>query len=353
MDGLSLKLIRSFSEDQKLLNFDFLIKNSVIGKISSFRPNYNLSLINSALTGLRPFNFRYHTDYKYKFYEKSPALDIFPKYIFFRNSTLFKITSIYKKKSNTEYMDSLYSHYRSNGKNAISVMTPLRLPNYSIRQLKRKSLYIKLFSDIVSPIKNNRKISILNKAFFMDDYIKNYIPVLKDKDIHYANIRLPGMGIVSRMFYQYSIPEIFGNIENEDVKRYGRILENYYEFYDTIIGTLISSTGENEMLVILSFFEYEPLPVWRRILVNLFNKKDIERYVYSPFSRGTIIMFDRNNIKPGYNLKQVSISDIYPTLLYYSGFQLSKNLKGEVIKEIFTSDFLLNNPIDFVSTETP
>lgn len=352
MDGLSQNLIRTFSEDQKLLNFDFLIKNGVIGKISSYRPNYNISLINSALTGKNPYKFRSHSDYKYKFSELSPEFDIFPKYIFFRNSTIFKLSTIYRKKNNDEYIDNLNTHYSLNGKKAITMLTPLRFPSYSVKSLKRKSLYIKLFSNIITPSDNGKnKISILNKSFFIDDYIKNYIPILKDSDIYYSNIRFPGMGIVSRMFYQYSLPDIFGDVKEADIKKYGRILESYYEFYDTIIGTLISSTGEDELLVVLSFFEYEPLPVWRRILVNFFNKKDTKRYVYSPFSKGTILMYERNNLKKGYNFKSISISDIYPTLLYYSGFQLSKNLNGEVIKEIFTDDFILNNPIEIVSSQ--
>jgi len=45
-------------------------------------------------------------------------------------------------------------------------------------------------------------------------------------------------------------------------------------------------------------------------------------------------------------LKTISIYDIYPTLMYYTGFQLSRDLQGEVLREIFTDDFLLNNPID-------
>jgi hypothetical protein len=123
------------------------------------------------------------------------------------------------------------------------------------------------------------------------------------------------------------------------------MVEKYYEYYDSIIGNLMSTTGENELLVILSFYEYEPLPVWRRILVHLFTKKDI--YVYkSLHTRGTILLYEKNNLKQGYPLKTISIFDIYPTLIYYAGFQLSRDLQGEVLKEMFTDEFLLNNPID-------
>ena len=139
--------------------------------------------------------------------------------------------------------------------------------------------------------------------------------------------------------------QMFGNIPEEDIKKYGWIIEKYYEYYDSIIGNLITTTGDNELLVILSFYEYESLPVWRRILVNLLSKKDI--YVYKSLnSQGTILLYEKKALKKGYPLKTVSIFDIFPTLLYYSGFQLSKDLQGEVIREIFTDEFVLNNPID-------
>ena len=58
-------------------------------------------------------------------------------------------------------------------------------------------------------------------------------------------------------------------------------------------------------------------------------------------------MYEKKALKKDYPLKTITIFDIFPTLIYYSGFQLSPDLKGEVIREIFNDDFILNNPIDF------
>ena len=74
-----------------------------------------------------------------------------------------------------------------------------------------------------------------------------------------------------------------------------------------------------------------------------------ESFVYSPNSMGTLLMYERGNIRKDYNLKIISINDIFPTLLYYSGYQLSMDLQGEVMREIFTDEFKLNNPIEILS----
>ncbi|MEN8153230.1 MAG: hypothetical protein ABFR75_04345 [Acidobacteriota bacterium] len=350
MDGISHKLIKSYTAEQKLLNFNLMLKNGVSGRIRGFKPNFNLSLINSAMSGLKPYMFKYHSDYKFRFSELPFEFDMFPKYIFFRNSSVLNSTTFFKKNENNSYTDKISTYYKKNGSNVVKLFTPQTMPTYSEKDLKSKSIYIKLYSDIVhEEDEKDTKFNILKKRFYLDDHIKNRIPVLKDEDISYAVVRFPGLGIISRIFYQYSWPQLFGDIPEKDIKKYGRIIEHYYEYYDSILGTLISSTGEDELLVIMSFFEYEPLPVWRRILLNLFNKRERERYVYSPYSKGTILMYERNSLKKDYDLKTISIHDIFPTLLYYSGFQLSKELEGEVLKEIFSDDFKLNNPIEIIT----
>jgi hypothetical protein len=224
------------------------------------------------------------------------------------------------------------------------IINSVLAPVYSKKRLEHNNLFIHLFSDILKSA--NPKYEIVRKSFFLDDYMKNRIPALKDSNYYYSITNLRGLDTLSKYFYQYYLHQIFGNISEKDINQYGWIIKKYYEYYDSIIGNLISSTGDNELLVILSFFEYEPLPVWRRILLNLFGEKDV--YVYkSPDSQGTVLMYEKNALKKDYPLKTISVFDIFPTLIYYSGFQLSKDLKGEVIREIFSDEFILNNPIDF------
>lgn len=343
MDGLSLKSLHSLSSEEKLLNFRLLMSNGVSGRIVTFKPNLDLSLISAALTGLRPSEFIFHSNKRFKFTASHYEFDIFPRYIFFRNSSILGISSFYKI-SSVNVIDNLDKYYDNNNFNTTRLLYPIRIPKYARKSLHKNSSFVLRFSEILDS--SDRKHDKLKKAFFFDDYLKNTIPNLKDSDKYYAVIRFPGLGIISKYFYQYYDPDqLFSRISEADIKKYGLIIEKYYDYYDSIIGNLMTTTGDNELLVILSLFEYEPLPVWRRILVNLYGEKDI--YVYKSLdSRGTILMYEKNAIKKDYPLKEISILDIFPTLVYYAGFQLSKNLQGEIIKEIFTQEFQLNNPID-------
>ncbi len=345
MDGLSANFILSLSSEEKLLNFKHLINNGVRGRIATFEPNLDLSLLSATLSGLKPSRFTWHSYYRFKISTINHEFNIFPRYIFFRNSSYFDITSFYKKK-NAEIPDHLSRYYEENNFKTLQLMDPYYTPIYSELSLQYNPRFIPLFSDILK--KNDRKYEIVKKSFFFDDYIKNRIPELKDNDLYCSIIKLKGLGTVSKYFYQYSRSRTFENIPEPEIKQYGWIIEKYYEYYDSIIGNLISTTGDDELLVVLSLFEYEPLPYWRRILVNLLGDRDL--YVYNPInSRGTIFMYEKNALKKDYPMKTISVFDIFPTLLYYAGFQLSKDLQGEVIREIFNEDFLLNNPIDIIT----
>lgn len=347
MDGISLSLIKSLTTEQKLLNFNEIIKQGVSGNIETFEPNLDMSMLNTALTGLRPSQYSLHSHDKFKFTDLDYEFDVRPRFIFFRKSANINTTAFYKRNDNY-FLDNIRLHYENADLKTVRVIRPSRVDSYSEKALHRNNRFVPLFPDLLRKV-NGRdpRYETLKRCFFYDDYLKNMIPDLKDSDTWYTVVRLPGLGVISKYFYQYHMPQIFGNISPDDIvlKRYGNLVEKYYEYYDSILGNLMSTTGDDELLVIMSFFQYEPLPVWRRILVHLFGDKDV--YVYKSLgSPGTILMYEKNALKQDYPLKTVPIYDIYPTLLYYAGFQLPRDLQGEVLREIFNDEFLLNTPID-------
>ena len=353
MDGLSLNLIQSLTAEQKLLNFREILNKGTRGRIKTFKPNLDLSMMNAAFTGHQPSGFSLHSNDKFKFTGLSEEFDTLPRYVLFRQSPYLSSTTFYKRGDNV-ILDSINLHYETNNRNTVRIINPPNVDRYSQRALSKNNRFLPLFSNLLTPENDkDEKLDILKKFFFLDDFIKNMIPDLKDSNIYYAVIRLPGLGVIAKYLFQYYMPQIFGNIQDDArIKKYGRLIEKYYEYYDSIVGNLMSTTGDNELLVILSFFEYEPLPVWRRILVNLFGQRDV--YVYKSInSQGTIILYEKTAVKQDYSLRTISIYDIYPTLMYYAGFQLSRDLRGEVLREIFTDDFLLNNPIDIYTESEP
>jgi hypothetical protein len=346
IEGLSLNYLLSVSQEQKLLNFNWIKENGVMGRLKTFRPNPELSFFNTLLTGESPVDFAKHSDFKFQFRDALLEFDIFPRYIFFRNSSKLKVANFYKKVSGGS-LDRLKDFYQVNGFKTFTMVNPSIWPPYAENNLKKNNNFVQFFS--ASLAQKDPKLTILKKTFYYDDFIRKQIPELKARNFHYSLVLLPGLENVNSFFYHYARPENFGNlIDPGNRKKYGWILDKYYEYYDAVIGKIIGSMGDNELLMVLSFYEIEPLPVWRRILVNYVGRRDI--FVYKSMNAlGTFLLYEKAALKKGLFQDSISLSDVFPTLLYYAGFPLYKGLKGEVVKDIFSDVFLAENPVYFAT----
>ena len=340
MDGLSLNDLLTMAADQKLLNFDWIRENGIVGRLTTFEPNFELSLLNTLLTGATPSEYPSHSDFKFQFRDVGLEFDIVPRYLFFRNSSRVGTATFYKD-TIQKPRDRLKDFYEFNRFDTFQLIKPDSFPVFAEKNLARNNTFIQFFADTLS--KKDGKSEILKKAFFYDDFLNRKIPAAKTADFKFMMFFFTGLEKIITNFYHYAKPEEFGNIDQPNIGKYGWILERYYQYYDSIVGKLIGSMGDNELLVILSFYEAEPLPLWRRILVNYIGKKDV--FVYKPTrSQGLILMYEKSALKKQLFLDSVSIFNIFPTLTYYAGFPLLKELKGEVVRDIFTDEFLFNNP---------
>jgi hypothetical protein len=346
MEGLSLNYLLSVSQEQKLLNFSWIKENGVMGRLKTFKPNPELSFFNTLLTGESPADFANHSDFKFQFRDALIEFDIYPRYIFFRNSAKLKVTNFYKKASGG-HLDRLKDFYQVNGFKTFTMINPSVWPTYAENNLKKNNNFVQFFSPSLA--QKDPKLTILKKTFYYDDFIRNQIPELKSRNYSYSLVLLPGLENVNSYFYHYARPENFGNlIDSGSREKYGWILDKYYEYYDAVLGKIIGSMGDNELLMVLSFYEIEPLPVWRRILVKNIGRRDI--FVYKSMNAlGTFLLYEKSALKKGLFQDSISLADVFPTLLYYAGFPLYKGLKGEVVKDIFSDAFLAENPVYFAT----
>jgi hypothetical protein len=347
MEGMSMNyLLDSFPE--KLLNLNWIKENGVIGSLKTHKPNMDLSLFSTLLSGELPAVTAAHSNYKFQFRDLSLEFDIFPKYIFFRNSARLDVIDFYKKPGAGQ-PDRIREFYERNGYKTFTMITPPAWPPYAEKNLRKNNTFVQLFSAALES--EDKKLAVLKKSFFYDDFIRKQIPELKNSDFRYSLVLLSGLENVNDYFYHYARPENFGDlIDSEKSQKYGWILGKYYEYYDSVIGKIIGSMGDNELLVVLNFHEIVPMPVWRRILVNYIGRRDV--YVYKPLNApGVFLLYEKSALKKDQFLKSVRLVDLFPTLLYYAGFPLSRDLQGEVIRGIFSDAFVAENPVVGYSSE--
>jgi len=346
MEGLALNNLLGTSQEQTLLNLNWIRSNGVVGRLKTHRPNTDLSLLHTLLSGEPPSAAASHSASKYQFRDLPLEFDVFPKYIFFRNSSKLAVTHFYRK-NDSAANDPLREFYERSGFKTFTMINPPAWPPYAGKNLKKNNTFVQFFSaTLANP---DPKLDVLKKAFFYDDFVRKQIPELKRRDFRYSLVQLNGLATVNTRYYHYARPENFGDlIDSEQSRKYGWILDKYYEYYDSVIGKIIGSMGDNELLVVLNFHEIVPMPVWRRILVNYLGRRDI--FVYKPLDApGAFLMYEKSALNKGLYQESVRLVDLFPTLLYYAGFPLSRGLQGEVVRDIFSDAFLAANPVYFAT----
>ena len=157
-----------------------------------------------------------------------------------------------------------------------------------------------------------------------------------------------GLDIVGHYFTRYQRPDRFGDVSDAEIRKFGRTVEAYYRFLDSILGDYLQRRADNEILVVVSGHGMEPLPLAERI---------IEPFKGNPYLSGThedapdgLLILYGPDIIPGAKLSGASVLDITPTLLYLLGLPLGRDMDGRLRTDVLSEELLRNQPVTFISS---
>jgi hypothetical protein len=160
-------------------------------------------------------------------------------------------------------------------------------------------------------------------------------------------VRYAGLDAVAHYYLRYARPEAFGDVSEEERRRFGRVLDDYYGYLDSLVGEAMASLRDGDLLLVISGFGMEPLTVGKRVL---------ERLVGDPRFSGT-----HERSPDGFLLAYGSpvvaarqgrgaVVDVAPTLLYFLGLPVARDMDGFPRTDLFTSAFNQTRTITFIPT---
>jgi hypothetical protein len=160
-------------------------------------------------------------------------------------------------------------------------------------------------------------------------------------------VRFPGIDAVGHYYLRYAYPSSFGDVSAEQVRQYGRVLGDYYAFVDAVVGRTMRSLGPDDLLLIVSAFGMEPLSPGKQIL---------EQFVGDPRISGTherapdgFLLAYGSTVAPG-RPARASLVDVAPTILYYLGLPVGRDMDGFARTDLFKSSFTASRPVTFIPT---
>ena len=156
---------------------------------------------------------------------------------------------------------------------------------------------------------------------------------------------LSGLDAVGHYFLRFADPGPFGDVSDEERQRYGRLLEQCCRFIDTHVGHWLGRLGPDDVLLVASGFGMEPLSVGKRLL---------ERVVGNPAISGTherapdgFLLAFGGPVQPG-RPTRASVVDLAPTVLYFFGLPVGRDMDGFARTELFRAAFTAERPVTYI-----
>jgi hypothetical protein len=346
MEGLTFDLIIPLISEQKLPNFSWLMEEGSWGKLENFTPTELMILNRSFNTGKFPYKHGQVTQEKCLIIPLNMEILVIPRFILFKQMERIKLIKclFYETPKKTKDLWEIFKNnntpYLKKDKNYLSSKENKLSSNTN-------SLLNRFFEDI--DFESDEILKIAKNAFVSDAEFLESVEKEAEKvkpDIVYILLR--GINLVEKYFYKYSFPELFEEVSQEEINKYGSIMERYYQFYDEVIGKYLAAKKDNELLVVYSPHGIDYLPVWKRMVELVLGNPRISAF-HENAPKGVVFFYGKG-ISPGKNIENMKIVDMTPTFLHYLGLPLGKDMDGIVNSSIFKSSFNMDNPVLYISS---
>ncbi|HSL24255.1 MAG TPA: alkaline phosphatase family protein [Vicinamibacterales bacterium] len=158
-------------------------------------------------------------------------------------------------------------------------------------------------------------------------------------------VRYAGIDAVGHTYLRYAMPRAFGNVSEADVRRHGAVLDRYYAFLDAEIGAQIATLGPDDLLLVVSGFGMEPMTVPKRLLAQLLG--DVRMSGTHERAPDGFLLAYGARVRSG-KLQRGAVVDVAPTILYYLGLPVGRDMDGFARTDLFVKEFSDSRPIVFI-----
>lgn len=160
-------------------------------------------------------------------------------------------------------------------------------------------------------------------------------------------IRYEGLDRAGHHYLRYARPAAFGDVSAEERQRFGQLLERAYAEVDEELASVIERLGPDDVLLVVSGFGMAPVSPGKRILAWLLREPALSGS-HEGAPDGFLLAYGRM-VRPG-RLPVGAIVDVAPTVLYFLGLPVARDMDGSPRTDLFAPVFTADHPVIFVPT---
>jgi Type I phosphodiesterase / nucleotide pyrophosphatase len=384
-EGASLDVISPAVAEGRLPNFGRLFDSGAVLHLATLRPTQPETVWSAAATGRRPAVNGVRAAAMYRVRPNDPPLSLLPDYCFAQALVRFRFLVETAHDSRSLQAAPLWSILSGVRVRVAIIGWPLTHPAPVVNGLVVSDTFHSM-TDAELDVNDNAAVS--PRGLLPDvrrslaapanpdpvalvsriarapggdvDTRRDPAPIIADRvhlqvfhaleDAFHARftaVRFPGLDAVGHYFLRYANPVPFGDVSEEERRRFGRVLNEYYGFVDTIVGNAIALIGPDDLLLVVSGFGMEPLGPGKRLLELVAGNPEVSgSHEQAPdgflMAYGTAVQAGRP--------QRASVLDLTPTILYYLGLPVGRDMDGFARTDIFRGSFTSSRPITFIPT---
>jgi len=170
-----------------------------------------------------------------------------------------------------------------------------------------------------------------------------------ERPVQLEAVRYQGIDVAGHYYLKYAQPSALGDVSEEERQLYGGVLDRYYAFVDGEIGAAIGRLAPGDLLLVVSGFGMQPVGPLKHALARVLRDPEMSG-THENAPDGFLLAYG-TSVAPG-RKPRGSIVDVTPTILYFEGVPVGRDMDGYARADIFTRELTADRPITFIPSHS-
>jgi predicted AlkP superfamily phosphohydrolase/phosphomutase len=169
--------------------------------------------------------------------------------------------------------------------------------------------------------------------------------VVAQHPVQLEAVRYTGLDSAGHNYLRYAQPRAFGDVSDEERQQHGAVLDRAYAAIDGAIGAAVERLAPGDLLLVVSGFGMQPVSPLKHFAARVLRDPDLSgTHENAPdgflLAYGTAVASGRK--------QRGSIVDVTPTILYFLGVPIGRDMDGYARADVFDRAFTAERPVTFI-----
>jgi len=380
IDGGSLDFIARATAEGRLPNFGRILDAGSVMHLATIHPTSAEAVWAAAMTGKLPLSNGVRSAGVYRLTTGGDAVQLLPDYCFAYELVRFGFLVEEPHTSAMLRTRALWGILSTHGVSVGAVAWPLTQPAPVVRGYVVSDTYLRLAatpsgivdSPAVYPSEVQGDVTRATENAAADASAVVSVPAGSLEARHetpgrtdriydriardLAGLRAPQVTLtryqsldpIGHYFLRYAMPSEFGDVSDDEQRALGPVLERHYRLVDEAIGRAIATLGPDDVLLVVSGFGMEPMGLLRRLVERVIGDADLNG-THDAAPDGFLMAYGAS-VARGRPSARASVVDLTPTILYFLGLPIGRDMDGYARTDLFQRAFTDERPITFIPT---